>query len=98
MRTNAVANKTFGIAVRTCIPVYATSCSFTGTILSSDLVFSIFFSERISSRFERLPNVVPMAYEEEDFPSLIRRIAQEEIQKVIAQPRPTTDSLEDLIR
>ncbi|UYV84729.1 hypothetical protein LAZ67_X003238 [Cordylochernes scorpioides] len=52
----------------------------------------------ISSRFERLPNVAPMAYEEEDLPSLIRRIAQEEIQKIIAQPRPTTDSLEDLIR
>ncbi|UYV61868.1 K02A2.6-like [Cordylochernes scorpioides] len=53
---------------------------------------------RISSRFERLPNVAPMAYEEEDLPSLIRRIFQEEIQNVIAQPRPTTDSLEDLIR
>ncbi|UYV62954.1 hypothetical protein LAZ67_2002611 [Cordylochernes scorpioides] len=45
-----------------------------------------------------IANVAPMAYEEKDLPSLIRRIVQEEIQKVIAQPRPTTDSLEDLIR
>ncbi|UYV75605.1 K02A2.6-like [Cordylochernes scorpioides] len=53
---------------------------------------------RISSRFERLPNVAPMAYEEEDLPSLIRRIVQEEIQKVIAPPGLTTDSIEDMIR
>ncbi|UYV75949.1 hypothetical protein LAZ67_13001892, partial [Cordylochernes scorpioides] len=48
--------------------------------------------------FERLPNVAPMAYEEEDLPSLIRRIVQEEIQKVIAPPGLTTDSIEDMIR
>ncbi|UYV82076.1 K02A2.6-like [Cordylochernes scorpioides] len=53
---------------------------------------------RISSRFERLPNVAPMAYEEEDLPSLIRRIVQEEIQKVIAPPGLTTDSIENMIR
>ncbi|UYV76724.1 K02A2.6-like, partial [Cordylochernes scorpioides] len=52
----------------------------------------------ISSRFERLPNVAPMAYEEEYLPSLIRRIVQEEIQKVIAPPGLTTDSIEDMIR
>ncbi|UYV84422.1 hypothetical protein LAZ67_X002120 [Cordylochernes scorpioides] len=52
---------------------------------------------RISSRFARPPNVAPMAYEE-DLSSLIRRIVQEEIQKAIAQPRPTTYSIEDLIR
>ncbi|UYV74164.1 hypothetical protein LAZ67_11002275 [Cordylochernes scorpioides] len=49
---------------------------------------------RISSRFERLPNVAPVACEEEDLLSLIRRIVHEEIQK----PRPTADSLEDMIR
>ncbi|UYV60343.1 K02A2.6-like [Cordylochernes scorpioides] len=53
---------------------------------------------RISSRFERLPNVASMAYEEKDLPSLIRRIVQEEIQKVIAPPGLTTDSIEDMIR
>ncbi|UYV82112.1 K02A2.6-like [Cordylochernes scorpioides] len=53
---------------------------------------------RISSRFERLPNAAPMAYEEEDLTSLIRRIVQEEIQKVIAPPGLTTDSIEDMIR
>ncbi|UYV63284.1 hypothetical protein LAZ67_2003650 [Cordylochernes scorpioides] len=33
-------------------------------------------------KFERLPNVALVAYEEEDLPSMIRRIVQEEFQKV----------------
>ncbi|UYV66972.1 hypothetical protein LAZ67_4003502 [Cordylochernes scorpioides] len=38
---------------------------------------------RITARkFERLPNVALVAYEEEDLPSMIRRIIQEEFQKV----------------
>ncbi|UYV80868.1 hypothetical protein LAZ67_19002048, partial [Cordylochernes scorpioides] len=38
---------------------------------------------RITARkFERLPNVALVAYEEEDLPSMIRRIVQEEFQKV----------------
>ncbi|UYV73997.1 hypothetical protein LAZ67_11001769 [Cordylochernes scorpioides] len=38
--------------------------------------------EKVDQKFERLPNVALVAYEEEDLPSMIRRIVQEEFQKV----------------
>ncbi|UYV74160.1 hypothetical protein LAZ67_11002270 [Cordylochernes scorpioides] len=62
--------------------------------LNKTLTDMLSINRRISSRFERLPNVAPVACEEEDLLSLIRRIVHEEIQK----PRPTADSLEDMIR
>ncbi|UYV79636.1 K02A2.6-like, partial [Cordylochernes scorpioides] len=60
-----------------------------------------------ASKFERLPNVALVAYEEEDLPSMIRRIVQEEFQKVKIPPtacflgveqKAESAPLEDLIK
>ncbi|UYV82343.1 hypothetical protein LAZ67_21001753, partial [Cordylochernes scorpioides] len=60
-----------------------------------------------ASKFERLPNVALVAYEEEDLPSMIRRIVQEEFQKVKIPPtacflgveqKAESALLEDLIK
>ncbi|XP_055927012.1 uncharacterized protein LOC129958511 [Argiope bruennichi] len=55
-------------------------------------------------RFERLPNVVPVASmeDEPDLTSLIRRIVQEEVQRLVtelkAPSEPYSQSLEDLVQ
>ncbi|UYV72847.1 hypothetical protein LAZ67_10000976 [Cordylochernes scorpioides] len=64
-------------------------------------------SEDAQRKFERLPNVALVAYEEEDLPSLIGRIVQEEFQKVKIPPtacflgveqKVESAPLEDLIK
>ncbi|GFQ75454.1 CCHC-type domain-containing protein [Trichonephila clavata] len=65
--------------------------------------------KRIGRRFERLPNVVPVAAMEDevDLVSLIRRIVQEEVHRVIDQtrepilysdPYPQTQLLEEMVQ
>ncbi|GFR24806.1 CCHC-type domain-containing protein [Trichonephila clavata] len=65
--------------------------------------------KRIGRRFERLPNVVPVAAmeDEADLVSLIRRIVQEEVHQVIdltrepiiySDPYPQTQLLEEMVQ